>query len=144
VVLHWLVVHHVIWSDPSPKRWRWSHDTTDGQSVSMSWRRSQFGTCNQILVLSEFCCLVSVGRPVWREVGSVSCQSLSAILVHLQVFFVFLFISILHATRFMYIQYMQGLVSPGSVQQLMLHHLLPTLQQQSKHLNCRAFDRHQV
>jgi hypothetical protein len=29
--------------------------------------------------LSESCCVVSVGRPLWREVGSVSCQSLSTV-----------------------------------------------------------------
>jgi hypothetical protein len=50
-----------------------------GRSASVSWRRAHFGTCDQILILSEFCCLVSVGRPLWREVGSVSCQSLSAL-----------------------------------------------------------------
>jgi hypothetical protein len=51
-------------------RWRWSRVTTDGHSVGMSWRRAHCGTCDQILILSEFCCLVSVGRPLWREVGS--------------------------------------------------------------------------
>jgi hypothetical protein len=50
----------------------WGHVMTDGQSVSMSWRRAHLGTCNQIL--SEFYCLVFVGRPLWREFGSVSCQ----------------------------------------------------------------------
>jgi hypothetical protein len=39
-------------------RWKWSHVTTEGQSVSMSWRRAHFGTCDQILILSEFCCLL--------------------------------------------------------------------------------------
>jgi hypothetical protein len=29
--------------------------------------------------LSESCCVVSVGRPLWREVGSLSCQSLSSV-----------------------------------------------------------------
>jgi hypothetical protein len=29
--------------------------------------------------LSESCCVVSVGRPLWWEVGSVSCQSLSSV-----------------------------------------------------------------
>jgi hypothetical protein len=62
----------------------WGHVTTDGQSVSMSWRRAHFGTCDQILILSEFRCVVFIGRPLWREVGSVSCQSLSAIIVHCQ------------------------------------------------------------
>jgi hypothetical protein len=88
------------------------------QSVSTSWCRAHCGTCDQILILSECCCLASVVRPLWREVGSVSCQSLSAVIVHCQDSF---FPSILHVTHFMYIQYMQGLVSPGSVQQIMLH-----------------------
>jgi hypothetical protein len=43
----------------------------------MSGCRAHFGTCDQILLsvrrfLSESCCLVSVGRPLWREVGSVN------------------------------------------------------------------------
>jgi hypothetical protein len=65
-----------------------SHVMTDGwSSVSMSWLRAHCGTCGQILILSEFCCLAYVGRPLWREVGSVSCRSLSAVIVHRQVFF---------------------------------------------------------
>jgi hypothetical protein len=56
-----------------------SHVTTDGQSASMSRCRARSGTCDQILLsvrrlLSESCCLVSVGRPLWREVGSVICK----------------------------------------------------------------------
>jgi hypothetical protein len=50
-----------------------SHVTTDGQSVIMSRYRAHSGTCDQILLsarrlFSENCCLVSVGRPLWREV----------------------------------------------------------------------------
>jgi hypothetical protein len=30
------------------------HVTSDGQSDTMSWLRAYFGTCNQILLLSEF------------------------------------------------------------------------------------------
>jgi hypothetical protein len=30
-------------------------------------------------ILSESCCVVSVGCPLWREVGSASCQSLSSV-----------------------------------------------------------------
>jgi hypothetical protein len=57
-----------------------SHDTTDGQSVSMSRCLAHSGTYDQILLsvrrlLSESRCLVSVGRPLWREVGSVICHS---------------------------------------------------------------------
>jgi hypothetical protein len=47
-----------------------------GQSVSMSRYRAYSGTCDQILLsvrrlFSESCCLVSVERPLRREVGSV-------------------------------------------------------------------------
>jgi hypothetical protein len=41
----------------------------------------------------------------------------------------------------MYIQYLQGLVSPGSVQQIIPLHLQLTLQQLSKHFNGRTFQR---
>jgi hypothetical protein len=70
----------------------WGHVTTDGQSVNTSWRLAQLGTCDQILILSEFRCVVFVGRPLWREVGSVSCQSLSARIVHCQFFLLFSFV----------------------------------------------------
>jgi hypothetical protein len=73
--------------------------------VSQSWCRAHCGTFDQILILSEFCCLVSVGRPLWREVGSLSCQSLSAVIVHQVLFLSFFFPPILHFTCFMYIQY---------------------------------------
>jgi hypothetical protein len=107
----------------TPRYLSWSHITTDGRPVSQSVSTSRCwthcGTCDQILILSEFCCLVSVGHPLWREVGSVSCHSLSAVIVHRAVSPP----PILHVKRFMYIKYMQDLVSPGSVQQIMLHHL---------------------
>jgi hypothetical protein len=109
-------------SSETPPTWRsevWGHVTTNSQSVSMSWHRAHLRTCDQILTLSEFRCVVFVGRHLWREVGSVSCQSLSAIIVHCQFLFCFCFF-ILHVIHFMYIQYTQGLVSPGSVQQIML------------------------
>jgi hypothetical protein len=32
----------------------------------MSWSRAHLGTCDQILILSEFCCVVFVRRPLWR------------------------------------------------------------------------------
>jgi hypothetical protein len=57
-----------------------SHVTTGGQSVIMSRYRAHSGTCDQILLsvqrlLSESCCFVSVGRPLWREARSVICRS---------------------------------------------------------------------
>jgi hypothetical protein len=56
---------------------------TVGQSVSMSRYRAHSGTCDQILLsvrrlFSESCCHVFVGRPLWREVGSVICLSQSS------------------------------------------------------------------
>jgi hypothetical protein len=55
-----------------------------GQSVSMSRYRAHSGTCDQILLsvrslLSERFYLVSVGCPLWREVGSVICHSQSVV-----------------------------------------------------------------
>jgi hypothetical protein len=60
-----------------------SHITTDGQSVIMSRYRAHSGTCDQILfsvrrLFSEICCLVFVGRPLWRDAGSVICLSQSS------------------------------------------------------------------
>jgi hypothetical protein len=55
-----------------------SNVTADGQSVSISWCQIHSGTCDQIFsVLKLLCCLC--GAPLWREVGSVSCQSVSSI-----------------------------------------------------------------
>jgi hypothetical protein len=68
--------------------WSWSHVTTDGQSASTRLG-AHCRIFDQILILSEICCLVSVGRPLWREVGSVSCQSLSTVLLHCTVLYFF-------------------------------------------------------
>jgi hypothetical protein len=66
-----------------------SQVTTDGrsvsQSVSMLRCRAHSGTCNQIFIsvrrlMSKICCLVSVGRPLWREVESVICYSQSVVI----------------------------------------------------------------
>jgi hypothetical protein len=63
-----------------------SHVTmTVSQSVSMSRYRAHSGTCDQILLspqslFCESCCLVSVGRPLWREVRSVICHSQSVVI----------------------------------------------------------------
>jgi hypothetical protein len=40
--------------------------------VSTSWCRAHCGTWHQILILSEMFCLVSVGHPLWRKIGSIS------------------------------------------------------------------------
>jgi hypothetical protein len=56
-----------------------SHITTDGQSVSMSWCEAHSGTFDQrrFFFFSSNYCLVFLGLTLWREVGSVICQSLS-------------------------------------------------------------------
>jgi hypothetical protein len=55
-----------------------SYFTTDSQSVRLGIEYP-CGTCDQILhpvgmLLSEICCLVSAGRPLWREDGSTICS----------------------------------------------------------------------
>jgi hypothetical protein len=90
---------HTSWSKSKSKScydWR-----PVSQSVNMSWCQVHSGTCDQML----FCLKVavfSVRRPLWREVGCVSCQCL----VHCQRFNI---IYIVHVTCFMYKQYLQGL-----------------------------------
>jgi hypothetical protein len=74
------------------QRLSWSPVTTGGQSVSTSSCRAHCGTCDQILIPSEIYCLVCVGRPLWREVGSVHSQSLLAVIIHRQVFPIFFFV----------------------------------------------------
>jgi hypothetical protein len=62
--------------------------------------------------LSESCCVVSVVYSLWQVVGSVFCQSLSAVFSPLSKFY---FIYILHVTLYIYIyiQYIQGLCLPS-------------------------------
>jgi hypothetical protein len=55
-----------------------SHIATDGQSVSKSWCRAPFGAYDQIFsyyYLTVSVLFFFVGRPLWREDGSVFCQS---------------------------------------------------------------------
>jgi hypothetical protein len=94
----------------------------DWRSASMSWRPAHLGTCEQILILSEFCCLVCVGRPLWREVG-VCLLTVTVRKKCPSSRFIFCLLLSFSSFHFMYIQYMQGLVSPGSIQQIMLHNL---------------------
>jgi hypothetical protein len=51
---------------------------TVSQSVCLDVKFT-LGLVNRYYFLSEICRVVSVGRTLWREVGSVSCQSLSAV-----------------------------------------------------------------
>jgi hypothetical protein len=50
----------------------------DWWSVSTSWCRAHCGTCDQTLILSEFCCFVSVRRLLWREVGCLLSVTVSS------------------------------------------------------------------
>jgi hypothetical protein len=50
-----------------------SHIATDGQSVSKSWCRAPSGGYDQIIITVWQLRLVFVGRPLWREDGSVFC-----------------------------------------------------------------------
>jgi hypothetical protein len=70
-----------------------SHVTTDGQSVSTSWCRAHCGTCYQILILSESCCFVFVERPLRREVGVCLSQSLSAMFLHFEIYFLLIHVT---------------------------------------------------
>jgi hypothetical protein len=68
------------------------------RSVSQSVCLGVVSTVELVIIyyfLSESCCIVSVGRPLLREVGSVSCHSLSAVFSPLSTFY---FIYILHVT----------------------------------------------
>jgi hypothetical protein len=87
---------------------------TVSRSIGMSWRWTHLGTCDQLLILFEFRCVVFVGRPLWREVGSVSRQSLSAITVHCQ-------FSPLHFTHHTF--YVYTIRTRPSQPRLLLHHL---------------------
>jgi hypothetical protein len=49
-----------------------SHIAIDGQSTSKSWCRAPSGAHDQILLFDSYG-LVFVGRPLWREEGSVFC-----------------------------------------------------------------------
>jgi hypothetical protein len=109
---------------------------TVSQSVSMSWCRAQFvDVWPDIDSFQEFgsgiCCLVSVGRPLWREAGSVLCKSQSSNLsvctstINIFVFHTFIIYIYIHYTYiyhiYSYILYnthniYKASFSPGSVQ----------------------------
>jgi hypothetical protein len=102
---------------------------TVSQSVSMSRYRAHSGTCDQILLsvlrlFSEVCCLVSVGRPLWREVGSVICLSQSS---NLPVFTSNIYVTcVLQFSNLytIYIYIYKDSFSLFRVQQIMLYQLL--------------------
>jgi hypothetical protein len=87
-----------------------------GQSVCLS-AESILELVTRYYFLSESCCVVSVARPLWWEVGSVSCQSLSAVSKFNSNY-------VLHVTYVLCIYNIyKASVSPGSVQQIMPHRL---------------------
>jgi hypothetical protein len=51
-----------------------SYFTTDSQSVSKSLCRAQSGTWPEIYIFLKVTVLSYLGRPLWREVGSVICH----------------------------------------------------------------------
>jgi hypothetical protein len=57
----------------SPNSQSQSHIATDGQSVSKSWCRAPSGAHGQILITLWQLRSCFVGRPLWREDGSVFC-----------------------------------------------------------------------
>jgi hypothetical protein len=57
--------------------------TTDGQSVSLSWCRAPSGAHDQMFGTVWQLRVVEVGRPLWREDGSVISHSLSQSIVDL-------------------------------------------------------------
>jgi hypothetical protein len=67
----------------------------------MPWCHVKSGTVTRYYFLSESWCVVSVGRPLWRGVEYVSCQSLLAALSPLPKFNV---IYVVHVTCFKYMQ----------------------------------------
>jgi hypothetical protein len=75
-----------------------------GQSILVS--STHFGPKTRFLFLSDSCWFVDVGRPLWREDGSI--------------FYNVQYIYILHIITWMYIYNMyKASVSPGPVQQIM-------------------------
>jgi hypothetical protein len=83
-----------------------SYITTDGsvgQSV-LKWS-THLGLTKRSLLLSDSCRLVDVGRSLWREDGSVVCQTQSAVIRFLSVCTIYM----LQVIKCMYVQNMQGL-----------------------------------
>jgi hypothetical protein len=120
-----------------------SHITTDDQSASISWFRTHSGTCNQILLLvrrlmPEGCCLVFVGRLLWREVGSVFCQS-QPVVICKNVHLVFTQFSDIYQ---IYTRSLSVLARYSRFCPTRYYYL--TLPQQFRHLNSRTNYRRQV
>jgi hypothetical protein len=52
-----------------------SHIATDSKSVCLSWCQAPVGAHDQMFLRAWKLLSVHMGRPLWREVGSVICQS---------------------------------------------------------------------
>jgi hypothetical protein len=96
----------------------------DWRSVSQYVKGIE-STCDQILLsvrrlLSESCCLVSVGRPLRREVGSVVCHYQSIVIYQYLYQASTLHVFYSSAIYMQYIQY-KASFSPVSVQQIMFY-----------------------
>jgi hypothetical protein len=92
------------------------------RSISVSRCQAHSETCDQILLsvwrlLSESCCLVSVGRPLWREAGFVICPQSVVIYQYLHQAFT---LNVFYSSAI----YVQASFRPVSVQQIMLCYLL--------------------
>jgi hypothetical protein len=107
--MSWWIVH-VVLEGLHPNEFQSGQSVS--QSVSMSRHRAHSGTCDQILLsvwrlLSKSFCLVSVGRPLWRQVGSVICHSQSVVIYQYlhQAFTLHMFYS---SAMYILVQYIQG------------------------------------
>jgi hypothetical protein len=69
------------WPHTGIDEWSQSHIATDGQSVCLGVE-PRLGLLTRCFFLFDSYCPVHVGTPLWREVGSVVCQSWSVVLVH--------------------------------------------------------------
>jgi hypothetical protein len=128
-----------------------SHITTDGQSVSqsvsMSRFRAHFGICDYILLLvwklfSESCCLISVERPLWWEVGSVICLFQSS---NLPVFTSCIFVTCVLQFSNLYTINIKLQSVPSEYSRLYcVSYFSSNIPKEARHLNGRINDRRQV
>jgi hypothetical protein len=115
---HTLLLHYSVVLRPA---WVWVWVTLRlkvSQSVCLSWCRAPSGAHDQILVTVWQFLFCPWGRPLWREGGSVFCESLSAVISQLSVCKVIYILHVLHDMTLIYNIYNTS-VSPGSVQQIM-------------------------
>jgi hypothetical protein len=92
-------------SPQTSQRQSQNHITTVSQPV---WLGVKFtlGLVTRYYFLSEICCVVFVGRPLWREVGSVPVRLCQQYLVQCKISII---IYVVHVICFMCIHYILGL-----------------------------------